>query len=265
MPFVQRNWKGEITGLFANAQGYATEELPDDNPEIIAYRTKHPVPPELLKPPTKEELQRFSTMMREDELERKRIRNAVMSFHGAFSSLETALSTLLYAILHIPDSQLAYAIYYSPTSFDARAELVNNALIQITTEQSRLADLLPHWKKINDKMQQIRNLRNAVAHSSLLTFSINGKFHTRLSPPAFDVIRVGRKKATRQIPGLSGHDIWQGTRKARWLSERIDDVNRLVTEFRDGNPSLREKYAALEAGLRADRSPESAGRTPSES
>jgi hypothetical protein len=56
MPFVQRNWKGEITGIFAVAQpDFATEELPDEHPDVLAYRAKNPVPPELLKAPTKEE------------------------------------------------------------------------------------------------------------------------------------------------------------------------------------------------------------------
>jgi hypothetical protein len=78
---------------------------------------------------------------------------------------------------------------------------------------------------------------------------INGKLYARLSPPAFDVIRIGRKLARRQIPGLSAHDIWQGVKKARALQECVDHINRLVTEFHEGNPSLQKKYDALKRGL----------------
>jgi hypothetical protein len=260
MPFVLRNWKGEIRELYESLRfDPNAEHLPDDHPEIIAYYAKFPIEP----PPTAEEFRKFEEMMHEDGVERMRIQNNVMQFHGAFSSLETALSTLLASILNITGSQLSYAIYYSPTSFDARAEIVNNALIQIATEQKHLADLLQHWKKIDEKIQEVRRLRNAIAHSSLLTFgSAKGKLYTRLSPPAFDVIRVGRKRANKQIPGLTSDDVWQGTKKTRWLSERIDDVSRLVFEFHDGNPSLREKYAQLEADLKVGHSPGSAGGSP---
>jgi hypothetical protein len=200
-------------------------------------------------------MERFAAQYRENELEHERLRNHVGQFLYIFSTLETALSTLLYAILNIRDSQIAYAVFYSPTSFEARAEIVNNALIQIATERQPLAGVLPLWQTVRDKMQDVRRLRNAVAHSSQTTYGIGDKLYARLSPPAFDVIRVGRKRAKRQIPGLTSHDLWEGIKKIRWLSERVDDVNRLVTEFHDGNPSLREKYAALEAGLRAGRSP----------
>jgi hypothetical protein len=256
MPFVQRNWKGEITGLFARPQSdEANEELPEDNPEVLAYLAKHPVPPELLKPPTKEERERFAKEYRENELEHQRIRDNLAQFYYTFSTLETALSALLYAILNLRDSQIAYAIYYSPTSIDARAEMVHNAVIQIAAERKPLADLLPLWETIYRKTQRVRTLRNAVAHSSQITYGIKNKLYARLSPPAFDVIRVGRKQAQRQIPGLTSNDLWEGIRKIRWLTERVDDVNRLVTEFHDGNPSLLEKYRALEAGLRTDYRP----------
>ncbi len=88
MPFVQRNWKGEITGVFANAQAHATEELDDDDPELIAYRTKYPFPPELLKAPTKEERERFAQQYKANELEHARIRDTVAQFYYSFSTLE---------------------------------------------------------------------------------------------------------------------------------------------------------------------------------
>ena len=256
MPFVQRNWRGEIIGLYSSPQPQQDgtsltepEPLPDDHPEVVAYRAKHPVPEGFLKPPTEQEHRRFAAMNKAAEKEHERIRRNVTQFTIAFSGLETALSALLYAMLNIQKSQIAYAIYYSPTSFDARAELVGNALIQLATENKPLADLLEIWTTISDSIRQARNLRNAIAHSSPLTHSINGKLHARLSPPAFDVIRIGRRLAKRQIPGLSAHDIWEGIKKVRALDECVDCVNRLVAEFHDGNPSLQKRYDALKRGL----------------
>lgn len=41
MRFVQRNPKtGEVVGHFANEQTYAKEQLPDDHPDIAAYKRR---------------------------------------------------------------------------------------------------------------------------------------------------------------------------------------------------------------------------------
>jgi len=52
MPFVQRNWKGEITGVFANPQEDASEELSADDPDLISFLAAHPFPPKMLEPQT---------------------------------------------------------------------------------------------------------------------------------------------------------------------------------------------------------------------
>lgn len=43
MPFVQRTSAGAITGVYARLQpGIAEEFLPDDNPDVIAFRAPKP-------------------------------------------------------------------------------------------------------------------------------------------------------------------------------------------------------------------------------
>ena len=61
----------------------------------------------------------------------------VTNFHSNFAQLETCLANLLHAILDASTSAIPLAIYYSPTSFDARAEVVGNALIQLATEKKK--------------------------------------------------------------------------------------------------------------------------------
>jgi hypothetical protein len=115
--------------------------------------------------------------------------------------------------------------------------------------------LLNDWEVVYERISKARKLRNAVAHSSPITHLINGKPHARLSPPAFDVIRIGRKLAARQIPGLSGEDIRRGIIKAGHASACVDAINRLISEFHDGNPSLQQRFAALKACLTTLRTP----------
>lgn len=46
MKFVERDQAGKVKGLYANRQpGYAEEELADNHPEVIEFRTPKPPPP----------------------------------------------------------------------------------------------------------------------------------------------------------------------------------------------------------------------------
>lgn len=249
MPFIQRNWKGEITGLFACSQaGYAEEFLPDNAPEVLAFEEAHPAP--ALPPMTSDEIKQSGEYRRALEREHESIRNAVWAFNAAFSELEITFSTLLYSAINLPNSQVAYAIYYSPAGFDTRKSLVNDIIKQIIQENQKLEPLSEMWPRLYSKIDSIRKMRNDLAHGHPITISINGKNHARLTAPAFDVLRVSRKITAKQIPGLTSSDIFDGAKKTRWLIERLDDVNRIFSTYHDvGNPTLPDKFLALEVGL----------------
>jgi uncharacterized protein with HEPN domain len=251
VPFVQRNWKGEVTGVYSGAQpGYAEEELPDDHPDVVEFNAKHPVPPEFLRPLSRDEIRQSEHDRKALDKEHEALRNSIWAFNATFSELEVALSALLYEALHIPKSKVAYAIYHSPNGFDARTEIVDNVIQQLVLENERLKDLQPHWSALYDDFRGTRIMRNRLAHGFPVTLAIRGKNHARLTSPVFDEIRVGRSIREGRIPGLTASDISNGAKKARWLIDRVDDVNRLLAVFHeDGNPTLPEKFAALVAGL----------------
>lgn len=255
MPFVQRNWKGEVTGLFANPQDHAKEELPDDHPDVVSFRNAHPIDPKLLIPPSPEEIEERHKAWLRVEADHKLIAAGIVQFNRWFAQLETALSALLYVLLNKPASQVAYAIYFSPTSFEARVTIVENTLIQIASENDKLAPLTKMWKTASFYIQKVRRLRNAIAHGTPTTVMAFDKPHARFTAPAFDIIRIGRIMANRQIPGLTHHDIEQGYKRVLLLHEIVDGFNRAVSAFHEGNPALPEKFAELERSLTRLRSP----------
>jgi hypothetical protein len=268
MPYVQRDHKGNIVGLYAAPQEpvdgiprTGPEPLPDDHPEVVAFLQKlealhgpRPKPPPM---PTIEEMKRRTAEGERLKREHEEIKKAVDHFNAIFAGLEIALSALLYATLNIRKSQVAYAIYYSPTSFDARATLVDNALTQIISESDELkeSELLSLWQCVHANIAPARRLRNALAHGSQITLSIRGKQHARFAPLAFDVIRLGRPMAKRQIPGLTANDISAGAKKAQVVRDQIDIANRIITDFWDGAPTWRQRLLALKASLTKPDSP----------
>jgi hypothetical protein len=139
MPYVQRNFSGKIIGLYTNPQpqpdGTCLTEpdpLPDDNPEVIAFREQHPVPPSLLTPPSREEIKALHREYESNERELRELDNAILVHMKAWAELETALSALFYETLHIEprSSRIPYVIYYSPDGFDARQKIVDKVLRQ---------------------------------------------------------------------------------------------------------------------------------------
>ena len=259
MPYAQRDKKGKVKGLYANPQsGYAEEFLEEQNQEVQEFHKEHPLPPGFLDPLGPKDVQRLLQRSAALDREHTQLRNNIVNFSTGFAELEIALSALLYEILHIEPrfSKITYAIYFSPTGFAVRAQIVNNALHQLVEENSALTPLLPFWTKIYEDIGDSRRLRNAVAHGVPLTLNIHGKSHVRLTSPAFDVIRVSRKIASRQIPGLCINELSRGVKKLAFLVGRVDDTNRIITSFHTSEPKLlSERIAELETNMKKSNNP----------
>lgn len=256
MPYVSRGFHEEITGVFTHKHDQAKEFLPDDHPDVVAFnermnRILGKIPP--AKPLTEKEIKKQGREQKKLEQEHEKLRNALELFRTRFSELEIALSTLLYEVLHLNNrnSKVPYALYYSPTSFHARVELVENAVVQLSLENDELKQLPKLWETISRKLHQARNVRNAISHAAPNTLVINNKRHARMTSPAFDVLRVGRTISKRQIPGLTAKNIVDGNKNLKLLHHSADAVNRVVGAFHAKAPkALREKFRELRASLK---------------
>jgi hypothetical protein len=177
------------------------------------------------------------------ERDHEKLRGAIVAHQRGWAELEIALSALLYEVLRVEprSSHVAYALYYSPTSLEARTELVHNALIQLIAENPGLTAIAPLWASTYRKIRRARTIRNAVAHGTPHTLSINSKSYARLTSPAFDVIRVGRTASKGQIPGIAAQDLVDAVTRVARLMECVDDTNRAIVAFRD-NPSAFEEH-----------------------
>lgn len=197
------------------------------------------------------------------ESERDALKESVHLFQSDFGRLETALAHLLHAILNAGKSTVPLAIYYSPNSFDTRVDIVSNALIELATEKEELHRLLKsqRWPFVLSKIDKIRRMRNAIAHGSAQVMIIRDKTYVRWIPPAHDTIRVGRKIANRQIPGLQPNDIEASRRPFVALILVLESLNLFVREIQDGGFASREIFRQLEVHLRAFRNLYPGGRS----
>jgi hypothetical protein len=256
VPYVQRSHRGHITGLSLNPQPQPdgtslteAEPLPEDDPEVIAFRAAHPAPPH--QPLTIEEMRHWDAEVAKLGKEHEAIKASMHRFNNGFAELESALSGLLHTILNVQNSLVAYAIYHSPTSFDARCQIVENALIQIASEKKEIQDILEPWKGISKKIDKMRNLRNFLSHGVQQSLTIRGKTHARFSPLAFDVIRMGRKVASGEIPGLSANQISDGINTLLLCRDNVDAVIKIIAAYHDEDPAWRRRLEALKTAQSA--------------
>jgi hypothetical protein len=134
--------------------------------------------------------------------------------------------------------------------------IVENALVEAISENPKLKPLSAktHWPFLSEKFRTIRILRNGIAHGSLQNLEIRNNLYVRWVPPASDVIRIGRVLAKRQIPGLTAEDIGRGKRLLWPIIDCVNDLNLLLRASHRDVTAWSERYAGLEAHLRAVRS-----------
>lgn len=252
MPYIQRNFVAQITGLYANAQpGYAEEFLPDDHSEVVDFLSKQPpLPEDFLKPLTEDQRRKNDAAHALAIEENQQLRNLTLSYLGQWAELETACSTLFYVIVNSgpKSSKIAYAIYYALGGFDARIGVLNQSILQLFEETPELQCAAKYWSAIFSELKTVKGVRNKVAHGTILTINSGGRQITRLTAPPFDPINIGRPLAKRPEVGLSPDQLARHLNCLPLAYNALDGMNRLIAEFREfGQGPLPQRLAELEA------------------
>ena len=270
MAHIERDYGGNICGVSTNPQynedgSLRTEELPDDHPEVVAFISRMPVLTQAHM--TKEDHDREDRQMKEAEADTSKLQELMLTYVQIWAELETALSALLYTVLAIEprSSQIAYAIYYGLSGFDARMNTVGHALVQWLDERKdkELDVLRGHWETIADKLSTAKNKRNAIAHSTIQTLIYtdgNGKRVRRalISPMPFDVIRIQREiKDKGKARGMDVNEFNMALRRMAELRAAIDALNHLIESHRrfGAAATLAKTMPKLEACVKALSSP----------
>jgi hypothetical protein len=247
MPYVQRNSKLEIVGLFANPQpGLAEEFVIEEHPEVQAIRDEMGATEWPSQMPSTTEVRRMEREQHELLAEGAGMDAAILHFLKAWSNLETSLSTLLYEALDIRprSSRVAYAIYYSMPGFEARLRLLTEVFEQLATEQVELRDFPAIWQRVCRQMRMFRETRDLVAHGARIVLAVDGRNAVRLTSPAHDARRAGRADPRGPAFGGSAGDITDDASRVAVLQADIDRINRLFTQLHNRELSSFQRLLA---------------------
>lgn len=243
MPYVQRDREGKIKGLYACKQlGTAEEFLEEDHSEVSEFRLRFPCPP--IRAISEEEAKKLHAELERVDTESKELNRAILNHIQAWAGMETALSAVLYETLHLypRSSHIAYAIYYSLDSFEARRKLMTNVIHQFVVENPEMESLEAEWKHIDDGLKRAKDLRNMVAHSAPTVYAIRGQQHVRLAPLPFDVNKAGRLIPKGTIPGKTGKEVQEGIQSLFRMREEIDAINTKITAYAEDREKPRQSH-----------------------
>lgn len=257
MPYVQRDLQGKITGLYARPQpGRAEEYLPEDEPDVRAFREKHPTPPGLLKRPTEKDLERQRREFEGLVKETKKLRSATLSLLHNWSFLETEMAHL-FSVLIGSDEHLAFAAYFAIANFRSRLDVVDELMDMSIPETENVPrqSLIKLWGATKDQISTLAKRRNKLAHGTIMTVAVRGKNRARVMPPFFDFRESERAVAKRQIPGLGLDDVELFVKRLSATIKVVEQHAVMIPAIRQGAwTTLPEITSELESRLQSLRS-----------
>jgi hypothetical protein len=247
MPYVQRNSKLEIVGLFSNPQpGLAEEFVAEEHPTVQALRDEMGATEWPSQMPSTTEMRRMEREQQEIGADNAAMDAAIVHFLKSWSNLETSLSTLLYEALDIRprDSRIAYAIYYSAPGFLARLKLLTEVFDQMAAERQELQGFPALWQAASQQMTVFRETRDLVAHGARIILAIEGRNAVRLTSPDHDAKRAGRPDPRGLAFGGAASDIIDAANRVALLQADIDRINRLFTLMHNREQSAFQQLLA---------------------
>jgi hypothetical protein len=170
-----------------------------------------------------------------------------------WNQLEMALFAIFSTLVEAkPTDQWHGVVFFSPNSFDARLNMVND-LMALKYADDRVAKV---WSTTKGKIHNKQRVRNSVAHHVIGTAAMHDGQYIRLMPALGDHLRHLKTRKKNQPPGL-GVDELKAFRES--LGPIFEDLNiidnalKALRGFLSGNlPSMDEAQGLHGALLRLD-------------
>lgn len=173
----------------------------------------------------------------------------------SWAHVENALVILFSKIIRDPPAALASAIYFSPSSLEARFKIVKSALSVVIRGHPRAERISSFWNTTVNKFGHLKYTRNFVAHGQITTHHYRGRNRLRLTAPMFQFAPFEESFEKRQAPGMSSGDLKKSTTAVRTLTKRITAMTSIVTHLRDQtDEALVERLLEAENQFRSEES-----------
>ncbi len=217
MPYVQRDKKGIVTGLFEHKLPEATMEfLEKDDPEIKDFYDRFPLSPQMieaLRPKsTKELLEQHQKIEKEyNQLieDHKALQNLIISLLGVWAEMETSFAGLLNVLLTGSREKLAFALYFSIRNFQTQMTVIQTLGEVLFPSEENSKKVYKEWESVFNKIKkEVPEIRNRIAHGHIVQF-LHEKKHIRVLPPFFDFIKIEKSNAKAELPGVGQNEIYK--------------------------------------------------------
>jgi hypothetical protein len=203
--------------------------------------------------------------------EERALKEAAADLFIAWSEIESRMAQLLNQVIH--DPEIAYRIYFAPTSAETRFKIVDVCVDSAFENSERAVKIAALWCRFRSKLGKLKDMRNNVAHGSIGHIGTPRKIHVRWTPPKFDIMKDRPKNKTARfgmlpLSGISAHDIVQSTKSMKKAIHQLWDFQDILAAIEpDDDFAVQRIIRELERDLppsaaQSARQPQKAQRPP---
>lgn len=164
------------------------------------------------------------------------IRAGIVEITLAWSRVEDDLMLLLLSCIGSDRWEMASAILFSVTGLDARLSIAKAALHAAAKDFTQSEDFSRNVNRLFSKLKDKKDVRNRVAHGSIMGVTIRDVPHMRLTAAAFDFGRNAAEYERRQGDvGFTGEQILHAGATLDAHRQKIKQFARLIELWRRQN------------------------------
>lgn len=161
-----------------------------------------------------------------------------------WAELENGLAHLLNILISTEPNRrnfaMASAIFFAPTSLEARISIASSAFGVWADQTSKFSELRQAWKRVMRRINNNKGTRNTIAHGQIVQIHRNQKVKYRVTPPVLDP-RFHNLVSTGKPIGLGAHEIQQSAKAVSEIIKIIKTLSNLADLWQRGEQQAFER------------------------
>jgi len=140
-----------------------------------------------------------------------------------WNRIESSLAEVIRATLNTPDPIIASIVYFTPHSFRTRTDMIGKLIDHMVKSHLKPRSLADDWKKLADRLNRKRDVRNQAAHGHIISYAEpGGKHYILLAPIVMQMDKYLEAYRDGKLPGSRVSDVKAAIDVAQKLKAAVE-------------------------------------------